>query len=353
MIIACVNQDRGIRPGAAKGAAVHLAAMRAAFERAGAELLCVDEHEDADIRAELEPALASGQIDLVYERYALGKGLAQELAQRYGVAHTLEVNAPLLEEAARYREHQISPEERSAEQRLFAGSDLILCVSAALCRYVSDRRGSSQGVVHAPNAVGPEFLSDARRRTDFTTPGRLVIGFQGRRRPWHAFDRTVLLMTQLLERGHNVELALLGAGDFSAETGALPKDRLRRVEWVPPQEVPAYVACFDLTVLPYRSSAPAWFSPLKLAEAMSQGAVPVVSDHGDLPLLVDSDVSGRVVPADDNDALLAAVEGLLQDATTRGRLSRAARQRGRARTWDHLAAPVIALAARSRGAKIR
>jgi glycosyltransferase involved in cell wall biosynthesis len=335
--VAHVNQDPGIAPGRAKGAAVHLQALREAFVRRGAEVLAIDEPDGERLAAQLGPLLERGRIDLVYERYALGGSRAAALARAAGVPHVLEVNAPLIAEAERYRGRAPTAADAEQEARLFRSTDRLLCVSRALAEYVRERSGRSAGVVVEPNAVGPEFLGDLRPAPDFCTPGRLVLGFHGRLRPWHGFDRLVALAATLLAAGVDLELALVGEGDFSAAHQQLPADRVVQAPWVEPRQVARYVARFDLVALPYGPDAPLWFSPLKLAEAMAAGAVPLVSDLGDLPEVVRDRVDGRVCPAGDAAAFAAAALELARDPALRTRFAAAARLRASAHTWDGMA----------------
>ena len=96
MRLACVNQDPGVGPDREKGAAVHLREMRSAFDRLGAEVTSVDHSDPLEVRRQLEQLAASGPLDLVYERYALGAFAAGRFARERGLPHVLEVNAPLL-----------------------------------------------------------------------------------------------------------------------------------------------------------------------------------------------------------------------------------------------------------------
>ncbi len=349
MRIACVNQDRGIGPKSAKGAAVHLSAMRAAFERCGASVLALDEPDDERLRVTLSRELELGRIDMVYERYALGKHTALGLCERFLVPHILEVNAPLIEEAQRYRGHLPTEHDTEAERHLFQGSDHILCVARATRDHVVRVRGNDRGVSVEPNAVEPLFTRDADPRFDFIEEGPIVIGFHGRVRPWHGFERTVALVKALLARGRDVRLGIVGAGEFDLLCEPLPPSKVARSGWVPSAQIPGFVARFDLVVLPYGADAPPWFSPLKLAEAMSQGAVPIASDVGDLSCMIEHGNTGFVVAAGDQQALLEASQCLLDDAPLRKRMSAAAKIRGRQRTWDDVAANVLRIAANSKG----
>ena len=89
-----VNQDAGISPGRAKGAAVHLCAMREAFAKLGANCLGVDEPDDTRLTDTLHAAINQGPADLIYERYALGKSAASRFAVARGIPLVLEPNGP-------------------------------------------------------------------------------------------------------------------------------------------------------------------------------------------------------------------------------------------------------------------
>ncbi|QDU65082.1 glycosyltransferase family 4 protein [Engelhardtia mirabilis] len=333
MRVAYVNQDPGVRPGKPKGAAVHVLAMRSALARAGAEVLAIDEADPDRLESQLAPELARGAIDLIYERYALGADRSVRLARTYGVPHLLEVNAPLILEAARYRGRTAERSDELLEAEIFLASDRVLCVSSALAEYVRQRSGGDATVVVEANAVDPAFLANPTPEPGFGTPGRLVLGFHGRLRPWHGFDRQVELASRLIEAGIDLELAIVGEGDFDAAR-TLPADRVVRAPWCAPHEVPAYVARFDLVALTYGPDAPEWFSPLKLAEAMAVGAVPLVADRGDLPQVVKDGESGRVLPAGDADAWFAAALELCCDARERARLAAGCRHAVAGLTWD-------------------
>ena len=64
-------------------------------------------------------------------------------------------------------------------------------------------------------------------------------------------------------------------------------------------------------------------------EAMAVGTPVVAADSAALPELVLDDVTGRIVPADDAEALAAALRAVLSDPSLRARYGRAARDRVR------------------------
>ena len=68
------------------------------LERAVREQVALSINDD--LHRELEQA---GPFDLIYERYSLWSYSAMELAQKINIPGILEVNAPLIEEQAKYR----------------------------------------------------------------------------------------------------------------------------------------------------------------------------------------------------------------------------------------------------------
>lgn len=344
MKIVHVNSDPGVAPGRKKGAAVHVEAMRDAFAKLGHEVVALDEHDPARVRARLAASHAAGAIDLVYERHALGAFAASEFARAAGVAHVLEVNAPLAREAELYRDGAGPAADPARERAYFAGADRVLCVSRECAEYARERGAAAERVVIEPNAVDPDLFrprTDDVLRGELVPAGALVVGFHGRLRPWHNFAFLVAALERALDEGVPVHLLALGEGPFADElSGSRLADHATLVGWRPHAEAARVVACMDVLPITYAPDKPCWYSPLKLLEAMAVGAVPVVPRLGDLTDAVEHDVDGLVVPAGDLDALVAALRALAGDGALRARLARAARARACRRTWISIARDV-------------
>jgi glycosyltransferase involved in cell wall biosynthesis len=345
MRIASVNQDPGIAPGRAKGAAVHLAALRAAFAERGAEVVAIDEPDPAAAAARLAAAAAAAPLDLVYERYALGRAAAARWAEARGVPYAVEVNAPLAVEERLFRAGGDGASARRADRALFGAATLVLAVSRAVADYAAQRGAPRARVEVVPNAVDPRLFAPERRAewggAGPVPPGRFAVGFHGRLRPWHGIELLAAACRDLLARGVDLHLVAVGAGDFAAAfDGVLPSERRTLAPWCPHAEVGRYVALFDALPLAYPPETPCYFSPLKLAEAMASGAVPVVPATGDLPERVGD--GGLTYPPGDRAALVAALERLAREPERRARLARAALSRARAHTWRSVADLVCA-----------
>jgi len=342
--IVCLNQDAGIGPGRKKGAAVHLAAMRDAFVVLGAEVVPLDESDEARVAAALS---AERGVDLVYERYALGKSTAARFTRTLGIPLVLEVNAPLAEEDARYRAGGADPSASARDHELFSAAELVIAVSSDVARYAIARGAVPERVHVRPNGVDtrrfrPRAEGDAVRAR-LVPAGRFALGFHGRLRPWHGFELFARAAERLLAAGEPIHLVLVGEGEFEPHLeGRVPAERVTRIPWVEHVEIGPYVASFDALPLTYDPSAPCYFSPLKLAEAMACGVVPVLPALGDLVGAATDEVDALFYPAGDLEALVAALRGLIADPARRSRLARGALANAQGKSWNEIAAFVLA-----------
>lgn len=137
------------------------------------------------------------------------------------------------------------------------------------------------------------------------------------------FAELLSAFRHLRERRPGLRLRVVGdppdgaAGEAGVEvTGRVSRDAL-----------PAEYRRADLFVLPTLADN----TPVTLMEAMASGLPVVATAVGGIPELVASGVSGRLLPAGDVPALIAAVEGLLADPHARRRMGAAGRQVAEAR----------------------
>ena len=349
MHIVCLNQDPGISPSRAKGAAVHLREMRRAFQTSGADVRELDEPDRQRARERLEDLWRSRPIDLVYERYSLHSGLGAEFAASHGIPLVLELNTPLIEEEERHRSGSVPDSVRARQREVFAGAACIVAVSNQVAEYARER-GADPGRVHVfANGVDLERFRPRSRddalRASLVPDGRFALLFHGRLRPWHGFDRLVRAMAGALQRGADLHLVVVGQGDFEAElSGRIDPGRWVNVGWVDHEEIARYVAVGDALVLSYPPDAPFYFSPLKLAEAMACGLVPIVPRLGDLDQVVAHEESGWVYPPDRPEELVAAIVALASHPALWRRLSRGAQSRAQGLSWNRIASFVLAQA---------
>jgi glycosyltransferase involved in cell wall biosynthesis len=323
--------------------------MQQAFRALGCEVEALEEKQGGRAEAALEALHAERPIELVYERYALGASAAGRFSRRFGVPHVLEVNSPLVEEAARHRGARIDDETREREAAVLAGSDHVFAVSAAVAEHVAEL-GVARDRIHVhPNAVDAErfrpHLSDEVRGELGLPTTAFLLGFHGRLRPWHGFERVAEAARRLIDRGCDVHVLTVGEGDFAGELARAGLERRSTcVPWVAHDQVARFVACFDALPLAYGADAPFYFSPLKLLEAMACAAVPVVPALGELPELVEQGAAGLVYPAGSTPGLVEALDRLIHDVDLRARLGARAVELARGRSWTAIARVALDLA---------
>lgn len=350
--------DPGIAYGGAKGASVHLGELSRAFAQEGAEVLVAAARnqcrtappgvtvqvlpevrragdrsaQDRERTRRLIEMIEGWQPDLVYERFALHSAAGVTAAAATGVPHALEVNAPLPEEAARYRSLDDPHLAARLEGRALSGTDLVLAVSRPIARYARQR--GARRVLVCPNAVDPSrfpFPAPVANQ-----PARAV--FSGSLRPWHGSGTLAEAWRELGARAPELLVIGDGTGREALEatgatvTGMVSHDR-----------VPALLRRASIALAPYPADAPDYFSPLKLFEYLAAG-LPVVA--GDLPGV--ADVAGEVamlVPPGDPVALAAAVAELSTDPVRRREMGRAGRDLALgSHTWRHRAREILKLA---------
>ena len=151
MKIVYVCADRGIPLLGDKGASVHLRSLAAALTGRGnivtvacANLRGANNPAPAGVRVEEMPDAEDAQRDflialfsevepdVVLERYSLSSGPAQAAARTSRIPFVLEVNAPLVDEAARYRGLVEVERWRSWERQVLASADRLIAVSPAI-----------------------------------------------------------------------------------------------------------------------------------------------------------------------------------------------------------------------------
>lgn len=357
MRIAYVCADPGIAVGGTKGAAVHLRSLAAALASRGHEVLLVCARSDGpnplpagvsivtiptDASAtRLSDTVAALRVDAVLERYALVFDSALHAAARLGIRSALEVNAPLVDEAVRYRGLQGQDVWRQREHDLLSLAQRIVVVSSALRRYIEAAGADPASIVMIPNGVDPELFSNdggAAVRARWGLDSNLVIGFAGSLKPWHGVR--ILLQAGRALPSHARILVVGDGPERSMLEAVVANDQDLRTKViftgaVAHTEMPAYLKAMDVAVAPFEHLDDFYFSPLKVTEYMASGLPVVASRQGDLPQLLGD--SGMLVKPGDHKALGDALLVLARDPNLRQRLGKAGQIRARAMSWASVA----------------
>lgn len=302
-----------------------------------------------DANAAIATALAgAGPLDFVYERYSLWSFAAMEYARDRGIPGLLEVNAPLVEEAARHRGLRDRAGALRVAEKVFGAASYLLPVSGPLADHL--RRGFDRcaPIVVTPNAVDPARFPEPAARAGRAGP--LTLGFVGSLRAWHGIDEladgfsrvsALVPEARLLVVGDGperdrLERALVDAGvdgrsDF---TGAVSSER-----------VPELLASVDVALAPYPPLEPFYFSPLKVFEYMAAGCAIVASAIGQVAEVIEDGRTGLLHAPGDGDAMARHCLALQADPALRARLGSAARATVAQRySWSAVAEQVMDLA---------
>jgi glycosyltransferase involved in cell wall biosynthesis len=297
---------------------------------------------ESRIGAEMSRLLATKSVDLVIERYALESGKAAPLCARERVPHLLEVNAPIVLEAARHRDLKRVDAWLRREKATFTSAGLIMVVSSELARYV--RRVVPEAVVAViPNGVDVQRFGSGPAMDLGLPPDSIVIGFAGSMKPWHGVEDLLTASDGVLARNPQVVLVLAGDGpqmpcirDQVTSLGLSP--RVRVLGALEHQKMPSLLRGIDVAVAPYRPSSDFYFSPIKVLEYMASGCATVYPRIGDLPHMVAG--SGVDYRAGEVRGLESAIERLVTDAPMRAELGRRGRQRAFDFTWDRVVSSI-------------
>ncbi len=340
MNILYISADRGIPVRGMKGAAVHIRSLCAAFAESGhsvtlltprpgplpgqgirANIIHVplpDGDQDGETRAivhadDLYAAaskeLRRGNYDFIYERYSLWSDVGGRLAEATGLPFVLEVNAPLLEEAARFRTLENVGKAREVELRQVMQAKVVSVVSEPLAAYVRARGAAPENILVLPNGVDPVHFHPAVRggriHHRYGLNRKKIIGFAGRARPWHDLETLLAAFAQIQETDPSTHLLLVGQmpDDLDQKLDSLGiRDAVTATGVIPHKEVPEHIAAMDVAVSSHAALDGFYFSPLKLFEYMACGVPVVAADTGQPAELIEPGVNGeRYRPGDPDD----------------------------------------------------
>jgi glycosyltransferase involved in cell wall biosynthesis len=367
MRIAYLCLDRGVPVAGGKGASVHVRSITTALAQRGHEvvLTCANLGEgnslppvarieevgtDPDAHPDkLEAIFRAEAVDVVLERYSLESGPTGYVCAGLGVPLVLEVNAPIVHEAARYRGLREVDEALAREREVFESARAITAVSETLVGYARHVAPRTPAVCIA-NGVDLERFANAvpARLTD--DPHSLVIGFTGSMKAWHGVDDLLEAFATLTLEYPALRLVVAGSGPELAATREQVARRHLGARVVlpgalPHEQIPGVVQGFDIGVAPYRPNDMFYFCPLKVLEYLGAGVPIVFPALGDLGAIVaDAGVSyepGSV------ESLTQALGRLIVDARLRDDLARRARLRAPDYSWARTAQQTEALLAAS------
>ncbi len=249
--------------------------------------------------------------EAIYERFSLFSDGGVKAARSLGIPHVLEVNAPLREEALRYRTLPHANLAATSERRVLAATDRVFAVSKTLARLLEEAGVAAGRIEVTPNAIDPAKFAVQRRRRE----GPFTIGFAGSLRPWHGVEVLLEAFRTALGAIPSVRLEIVGDGPARAavERARLPAQRFAYHGALSHAETTRVLSRWDVGAGPFLAVPDFYFSPLKLVEYMAAGLCPVASDQPEIRELLARGERGVLVPAGDAGALAQALIELARD----------------------------------------
>ncbi len=332
------------------GGSRFVAALKRLLPAAVYELLELAYSARAFLR--LNGAIRRHRPDAIYERYSLYLRAGLWASRLHGLPLLLEVNGPLYEERAAHDGLALHRLARWAQTSLWRGADFVLPVTDVLAGYVRRAGVPEQRIAVVPNGIAPERFPGApdvaAAKRALGLDGRLVLGFTGFVRTWHALDR---IIDMIAANGERLNLHLLVVGDGPArrelEEQAARLGIAGRVTFtgvVERDAIAGHVSAFDIALQP---GVTEYASPLKLFEYMALGRAVVAPDMANIREILTDGHDALLFPPDRPGGLAEAVLRLCEDDALRASVGARAAEtiRDKRLTWDNNARRVVTLAA--------
>lgn len=366
---------------------MHIQEMVRAFESLGhqVKILCAREGDDQNAESNLEveqvnatgnqfqidradkerAAIATGvainerllalyqywPFDLIYERYSLWSVAGCRAGCQLSVPVVVEVNAPLVEEQAMYRQFELQDEARAIEAEVFTSADILAVVSQQLKGYLVTRGASAEHIHVIGNAVNTNLFSPAvaPSRIDGLEDNHFVVGFSGSLKMWHGIDTLMLAFQQFHQQHADSRLLIVGDGPKRSwvdgfVSGAGLADTVILTGWMPHQALPGLIARMDVATAPYPASTNHYFSPLKLYEYLAVGRPVIASRIGQTAEILTGGGKALMVEPGDAAALASAMVSLRSDPGLAVSLSESAAREGRCHDWRNNARRIVEIA---------
>jgi glycosyltransferase involved in cell wall biosynthesis len=291
------------------------------------------------------------EVDWVYERFSPFQSVGRAYQEK-GIPWILETNGVLFPDALRDRHNLVLWKlARRLELEAYAACDVLVCVSEGLRQAViRDLPIPASKVIVSEIAVDTRVF-DPSTTTAHSTSSDFTIGFAGRLYSWTGLEILFHAIAELdAEDRSRTHLFVVGEGEAGPSLRRLAaeldlEDRVHFIGQVPMDEVPAYIAGFDLGYVAPTPVDPLgmYFSPLKLLEYLAMERPVLASDHQGLMSIVEEGETGFVFEPGDIESLKAAIRRARLSANGFADLGRRGREIVQAgHTWSARVGELVA-----------
>jgi glycosyltransferase involved in cell wall biosynthesis len=279
---------------------------------------------------QLSRAAAEFKPDMLYERCNLFLLAGVMLKRRLKLPMLLEVNAPLTDERLRFGGLGLPRLARWAEHTVWHGADAVLPVTRVLADTLRLHGVPEDRLVVIANGINEHHFAHAptpaQAKAALGWDDALVLGFTGFVRDWHGVDRVVHWMATPAAPA-NARLLVVGDGPARADLESLAASlglsgRVRFTGVVAREQVPAFVASFDIALQP---AVTPYASPLKLFEYLALGKAIVAPRMPNIEEVLTHGDNAWLFDAADSAGFARALSTLSEDPALRQRLAARAR----------------------------
>ena len=289
--------------------------------------------------------------DVIYERFNLFLLAGIMVHRLTGIPLLLEVNGPLFEERAKNVGLSLHRLARRCQKFLWNAADCVLPVTGVLAAIVRSYGVPDERIAIIPNGINPERFGTipeiGAAKAALGINARIVLGFTGFVRQWHAMERVIDFVATHHDR-LDLHFLLVGDGPVRDELIARARakgvaDRFTVTGVVARDEVGRYVAAFDIAL---QVGVTEYASPLKLFEYMYLERAIVAPATDNIREILTDGQDALLFDPTQRDALEAALLRLCEADDLRAQLAHQARLtiETKSLTWDTNAQRVVHLA---------
>lgn len=289
----------------------------------------------------LGDVFSKNRFDVIYERYSLFCAVGLSFARKHNIPHLLEVNAPLIDEASKYRRLIFGEVASAIEKALFDGSSQIISVSNELREYIQSKSSKARVIV-VPNGVRVDHFAPIADSGNYSsTRGEFTVGFLGSLKPWHGVEILIDSFAELTRQIDKCRLLIIGENkkyqdklkQRCNELGL--KNKVIFTGAVEYNDIPDMLQRADVLVAPYPMIDNFYFSSLKVFEYMAAGKAIVASKIGQLATILTNEKTALLVPPGNSASLGKTLIRLGKDPKLRHRLGERALIEARHKhTWS-------------------
>jgi glycosyltransferase involved in cell wall biosynthesis len=293
------------------------------LRRAGFSVTVIDETDDAIAVGTLTAHLADVRPDVIHNHMYRAEVVGTKAAIALGDAGHRRPYVVSTVHSSRVR----PLEDREELRRLTPSMDRLVAVSSAIVRKIADEGREGAPVALIYNGVDLERYDHQEPcctlRDEYgMEPGAQLVGVVARLEPEKGHPTLIESWPRVLHQVPNAYLMIIGEGSRRDALGQLASELriAHRVVFTGRRDdVPAVTAALDVAVLPsYREA-----QGLSILEAMALSRPVVATNVGGIPEVIESGVSGVLVPPHDPAALGDAIARLLLDHPYADMLARA------------------------------